>query len=211
MLAFCAARCSVLHDALRPAICSATSGRRASTSGWPTSASLARRRRRASRPAELGIEPLPARRLDARGGGALLALVVVCDAATARSLTDGYPLADSLVSAAKFVEYGLLAARRAADRATRGPTRSRRRRVVADRRRRGGASAASLQIIGLVGNLDDVAGRHAGCRRSSATTTSRRSPARRSGSRSPRSRSGTGGRLRALVAAAAARRGRSAS
>ncbi len=101
----------------------------------------------------LGVEPLR------RGGWTLIgaaALISIVFAATLAGpvLTDGYPLAGSLVSAAKFAEYGALAVA-----------------VPLIVRRRGDAVAVAialtaiaslaalvglLQIIGLVGNLDNV-------------------------------------------------------
>jgi O-antigen ligase len=101
----------------------------------------------------LGIEPLR------RGGWTLVAAVALMTMVLAWTLlgpvlTDGYPLGNSLVSAAKFVEYGLLALA-----------------VPLIVRRRGDAVAVAigliavavaaavvgvLQIIGLVGNLDNV-------------------------------------------------------
>ena len=101
----------------------------------------------------LGVGPLR------RGGWTLAAaatLVTLVFVATFAGplLTDGYPLSGSLVSAAKFAEYGLLAAA-----------------VPLIVRRRGDALAVAvaltavgtaaafvgvLQIVGLVGNLDNV-------------------------------------------------------
>lgn len=101
----------------------------------------------------LGAEPL-------RQGGWTLALAaaLVCLVFIATlagpALSDGYPLAASLVSAAKFAEYGLLAAavplivRHRADALAIGVSLT----AV-------GAAAAFvgvLQIAGLVGNLDNV-------------------------------------------------------
>lgn len=100
-----------------------------------------------------GTEPLRRGGLPLIGAAVLIAMVVVATLA-GPSLTDGYPFASSLVSAAKFAEYGALVVA-----------------VPLIVRRRGDAVAVAialtaiasiaalvglLQIIGLVGNLDNV-------------------------------------------------------
>jgi O-antigen ligase len=100
-----------------------------------------------------GIEPLR------RGGWTLLGaatLIAIVFAATIAGpvLTDGYPLARSLVSAAKFAEYGALAVavplivRHRADALAVAVALT----AVASL----AAIVGVLQIIGLVGNLDNV-------------------------------------------------------
>ena len=101
----------------------------------------------------LGIEPLRRGGWTLVGAGALIAVVFLATLA-GPVLTDGYPVARSLVSAAKFAEYGALVVA-----------------VPLIVRRRGDALAVAialtaiaslaalvgiLQIIGLVGNLDNV-------------------------------------------------------
>lgn len=101
----------------------------------------------------LGIEPLR------RGGWTLTASLTLIAAvllwtALGPVLTDGYPLAHSAVSAAKFVEYGLfvlavpLIVRRRGDALAVAAVLT----VVAAAASVGGI----LQIVGLVGNLDNV-------------------------------------------------------
>ena len=101
----------------------------------------------------LGVGPLR------RGGWTLAAaatLVTLVFVATFAGplLTDGYPLASSLVSASKFAEYGLLAVAVPLIVRRRGDAL-----VVAIALAAAGTAAALvgvLQIVGLIGNLDNV-------------------------------------------------------
>ncbi len=100
-----------------------------------------------------GIEPLRRGGWTLVGAAALIALVFVATLA-GPILTDGYPLARSLVSAAKFAEYGALAVavplivRRRADALAVAVALT----AVASL----AALVGILQIIGLIGNLDNV-------------------------------------------------------
>jgi putative inorganic carbon (HCO3(-)) transporter len=100
-----------------------------------------------------GIEPLRRGGWTLVGATALIALVFVATLA-GPILTEGYPLARSLVSAAKFAEYGALAVavplivRRRADALAVAVALA----AVASL----AALVGILQIIGLIGNLDNV-------------------------------------------------------
>ena len=101
----------------------------------------------------LGIEPLRRGGWTLAAAATLIGLIVVGTLA-GPLLTDGYPLSRSLVSAAKFAEYGALAfavpliVRRRADAVAVAVSLT----AVASL----AAAVGVLQIIGLLGNLDNV-------------------------------------------------------
>ena len=136
----------------------------------------------------LGFAPLRAGRAIWISSAVFLAFVLAGTAVGAAT-TDGYPLADNLLTTAKLTEYALLAL--AAPLAIRGAQELTPLLVVLTAWSTAATFGALLQFLGV---LNEFEGRRPGSasRRSSGSTTSRRSPARRSPSACSRSRSGSG-------------------